>query len=71
MAKKFRLYDIYDGKDRLIETDSIKAVAKECRDYAEECEDECIFLLYQYSEDVGKYQRVDNWHYNKCTVTFD
>ena len=69
--RKYKLYDIYENKERLLETDNVKALAKECRNYAEECENCCIFLLYKHNPETKKYVRINNWHYNKYTIVFD
>lgn len=66
--KNYKLYDVYDGfEDRfLIErSDDKEAIAMACIAYAEECEDDCIFALYQYNQTDAVYKLVPDWHYTK------
>jgi hypothetical protein len=75
--EKFRLYDsytTYGGKDLIGKPNTEKEVAQQCTEYAEGCEDCCIFELYirvEEDETGARYKRIKNWSYTKNTIKIE
>lgn len=68
--KNYKLYDVYEEERNLIgEFGTLQEVAKACTEYAQETDDECIFLLVKLDVTINKYRIIKDWTYNKITVT--
>ena len=67
---KYRLYDYYEGKEKLGEYNTLEEVSKTCRNRAQDTDDECILELFEKQED-NLYHRIKNWHYNEYTINIE
>ena len=73
MKPLYRLYDVLElfvsgDRIKIGEYNTTKEVAQACTKYAEDCENECDFELYQWNPSIEKYALVKNWTYTTNTI---
>jgi hypothetical protein len=68
---KYRLFDYYEGKDLISTHQTLLQVAKACAQYAENCDNECLFELFvkvEEDETGARYKRIKEWYYTENNV---
>ena len=68
MAKKFKLYDVYEGTELLGKFETKNEVAKACNQRDEETDGECSLMLLTLNEDATKYKIVEDWTDTKTSI---
>ena len=54
--KKYKVYDLYDGKLVLGYADTMKEVKKLAREQCRECDGECLIYYAELNEETNKYK---------------
>lgn len=54
--KKYKVYDIYEGKETLGYADTMDEVKLMARDQAEATDDECCVVYAELNPDTGRYR---------------
>jgi len=64
MEKKlYRLYDVYEDREKLGEFDTMAEVKKECKQRDIDTDSEWTPLLYKYDKETEKYKMFTEWSY--------
>lgn len=63
MAKKYRLYDFYEGCDFLGDFDTMLEVRRAALQYDADTDGECCLRVSRFYKDVGRYEFLQRWTY--------
>lgn len=55
-AKKYKVYDIYEGKDTVGYADTIEEVKKLARRWYDDVDGECCIVYAELNKESGKYK---------------
>lgn len=59
----YRLYDVYEDREKLGEFETLSEVKKECKQRDIDIDSEWTPLLYKYDEKTEKYKMFTEWSY--------
>ena len=63
MPKKYRLYDTYEGLERLGEFDTMREVRRAAAKRDAETDGECYLIVSRFEKSSGAYRVLQGWTY--------
>ena len=63
MLSKYRLYDVYDGLERLGGFDTMREVRQAAAKRDKETDGECCLIVSRFVKSIGAYKVLQNWMY--------